>query len=179
MTSKMQANTKFELLANEIFIECFEYLNALDIFYSFCRLNYRFDKLIQNIPLRLSFEHVRKTTFDQFCTIMLSNSEMKRQVCSLRLSNNDTCGQIEAFLSLFTLDEFHSLRSLTLTGVGKRNLEKLKPMLSLLPKLCFLHLIDPDDELKHELTVERIVIFPTIPETVVYHLFLKLHKSHI
>jgi hypothetical protein len=53
-----------ELLPNEIFIECFEYLNHLDIFYS---LNYRLNKLIQAIPLKINFEHVRKIIFDQMC----------------------------------------------------------------------------------------------------------------
>jgi hypothetical protein len=91
----MQSVTKFELLPNKIMIECFGYLNAWDIFYSFYRLNYRFDKLIQ------------KTIFDQFCTTMLSNSEIKRQIYSLRLSNDDTCGQIQAFLSFF---KFHQLQ---------------------------------------------------------------------
>ncbi|CAF1452759.1 unnamed protein product, partial [Rotaria sordida] len=50
--------TKFELLPNEILVECFEYLNALDIFHSFDQLNYRFYILIRNIRLYLSFEHV-------------------------------------------------------------------------------------------------------------------------
>ncbi len=31
---------KFELLPSEIMIECFEYLNVPDIFYSFDQLNY-------------------------------------------------------------------------------------------------------------------------------------------
>jgi len=91
----------FELLPNEILIECFDYLNALDIFYSFDKLNSRFDKLIRCLSLQLNFEHIRKITFDQFCIKMLLNSELKTQIYSIRLSNDGTSGQIQAFLSFF------------------------------------------------------------------------------
>ncbi len=56
-----------ELLPNEIIIECFEYLNAFEIFDSFDQLNYRFSKLIRTVPLHLNFQHVRKQIFDHFC----------------------------------------------------------------------------------------------------------------
>jgi hypothetical protein len=51
---------KFELLPVEIFIECFQYLNAPDIFYSFDRLNNRFHTLIRNIQLNLNFQQLKK-----------------------------------------------------------------------------------------------------------------------
>jgi hypothetical protein len=57
---------KFELLPNEIFIECFEYFNVLEIYYSFDVLNSRFNKLIRNIPLNIDFQNVRKKLFDEF-----------------------------------------------------------------------------------------------------------------
>ena len=50
---------KFELLPNEIFIECCQYLNAPDIFNSFDRLNYRFHTLIRTIPLHLNFQQLK------------------------------------------------------------------------------------------------------------------------
>ncbi len=71
VTEKMQTITKFELLTNEILIECFEYLNGQDIFYSFHFLNYRFEKLIHSIPLSINFEQLRKSKFDNFCTRIL------------------------------------------------------------------------------------------------------------
>ncbi|CAF2084700.1 unnamed protein product [Rotaria magnacalcarata] len=49
----MSIKMKVELLPNEIFIECFQYLYASDIMYSFDQLNYRFNKLIRNISLHL------------------------------------------------------------------------------------------------------------------------------
>jgi hypothetical protein len=42
---------KFELLPNEILIDCFEYLNALHIFHSLDQLNYYFSTLIRSVPL--------------------------------------------------------------------------------------------------------------------------------
>jgi hypothetical protein len=52
---------KFEYFPNELLIQCFEYLNAFDIFYSFDHLNSRFTNLIHNIPLHLNYENVIKS----------------------------------------------------------------------------------------------------------------------
>ena len=66
-----------ELLPNEIFIQSFLYLSALDIFYSFDRLNYRFSTFIRNISLDLDFLQTKKSKFNQFCQIILSNPDIK------------------------------------------------------------------------------------------------------
>jgi hypothetical protein len=50
--SEIQTVMKFELLPSEILMELLIYIN---IFYSFDQLNYRFHKLIRNIPLYLDF----------------------------------------------------------------------------------------------------------------------------
>ena len=57
---------KFEYLPNEILILCFEYLNGLEIFYAFNRINSRLNNLILNIPLHINFHNVNQ--------IMLENS---------------------------------------------------------------------------------------------------------
>ncbi|CAF3696680.1 unnamed protein product [Rotaria sp. Silwood1] len=132
----------FELLPNEILIKCFGYLNAIDIFHSFDQLNSRFNKLIRIIPLYLSFENVRKRIFDQFCKKILLNSEIKNQIISLKLSNINTYGQIDGFLSLFSLTEFSNLQSLVLNRVKITNLEKLQSILPLISKLDSFCLID-------------------------------------
>ena len=82
---------KFDQLPNEILIEYFKYLNALDIFYSFYQLNYRFHTLIRNISLHLNLHHINKSLFDQFCHEMLLNPQLKNQIISLQLSNKNTC----------------------------------------------------------------------------------------
>ncbi len=90
---------KFELLTNEILIECFKYLGALGIFYSFDQLNYRFNQLIRHIPLYVNFQHARKSIFDRFRTKILLNPEIKRQIYPLNLSNQNTRGQIDGFFN--------------------------------------------------------------------------------
>src|ERR1700722_16262219 len=122
---------KFELLPNEILFLCFQYFNILDIFYSFDQLNNRFSKLIRTIRFQLNFENVQKTIFDKFCATMKLNPEIQKQIYSLKLSNENTCGQIDAFLSIFSLNEFSSLQSLTLSEIEKQNIEKLKIILPL------------------------------------------------
>jgi hypothetical protein len=121
--SEVQVIMNFELLPNEIFIECFDYLNAPEIFYSFDQLNYRFSKLIRTIPLHLNCEYTSKSIFDQFGTKMLSTPEIKTQIRSLHLLNYNTCISIQAFLSFFSLDEFSHLRSLTVTLIEENNVK--------------------------------------------------------
>jgi hypothetical protein len=119
--SDIQPVMNLEFLPNEVLIECFEYLNAFEIFYSFDGLNYRFTQLIQTIPLYLNFQHVRKSIFDQ--------------IYSLHLSDKGSCGQTEEFLSLFSVNEFSHLRSLTLDHLRDCHVDKLKTMLPLLSEL--------------------------------------------
>ncbi|UJR07300.1 hypothetical protein I4U23_011588 [Adineta vaga] len=110
----MQDVMKFELLPNEILLECFKYLNGTDIFYAFDFLNNRYYNLIRSIPLRLNFRHVQKSTFDQFCEQILSNPGIKNRIRSLHLSHETVYDQISTFLSRFSLDQFLHLRSLCL-----------------------------------------------------------------
>ncbi|CAF1170187.1 unnamed protein product [Rotaria sp. Silwood1] len=72
---------------------------------------------------------------------MKLNSEIKNQIYSLKLSNKDTYGQIDAFLSMFSFNEFSHLRSLTLSEVEKQNIVKLKSILPLLSQLSSFHMI--------------------------------------
>jgi hypothetical protein len=155
---------KLELLPNEIVIECFEYLNIFEIFYSFDHLNNHFNQLIRTIPLHLHFQQIQKSIFDKISRFLLLNPEVKNQVYSLKLSNKDTSGQIDGFLSLFSLEEFSRLQSLTLIQVQNENVEKLKSMLPLISQLTSLHLIDSDDIiLTCSLTSSlRILSIPTL-----------------
>ena len=138
---------KFELLPNEMIIECLAYLGALDVFHSFDQLNKRFNKLIRTIRLYLNFEYVRKTIFDRFCEQLLLNPEMKQYIYSLNLSNRDACSQIEIFLHLFPLQEFSNLRSLSLTDLQRQDTILLKSILSSMPQLNCFHLISFDDQI--------------------------------
>ncbi|CAF1268262.1 unnamed protein product [Rotaria sordida] len=134
---------KFELLPNEIFIECFEYLDVLDIFYSFNQLNDRLNKLIRNIPLRINFQYVRKAKFSQFCRQITLDPEIIQQISSLHLSNKDTCGQIKTFLSICSFNKYSNIHSLTLSHVEEENVPVLQSILPLCSKLYTFHLISP------------------------------------
>ncbi|CAF1308816.1 unnamed protein product [Rotaria sordida] len=136
---------KFELLPNEIFIEIFEFLSIFDIFYSFNQLNNYFNQLIRTIPLHVNFKNIQKSIFDRFCKFLLSNSDVKNQIYTLVLSNKDTSDQIKTFLSLFSLNEFLHLHSLTLIQVEENILQKLKLIIPLIPQLHSFHLFDSND----------------------------------
>ncbi len=118
----------FELLPNEILLECLKYLDAIDIFYSFDGLNSRFQSLICSIRLLVDMRHVDKFHFDHFCMKMLSNKKIQEQICSLKLSNGEMC-QIHIFLSRFSLKEFSRLQSLTLVELRNHNTQQLQSML--------------------------------------------------
>ncbi|CAF4169802.1 unnamed protein product, partial [Adineta steineri] len=138
---------QFEQLPNKILIECFQYLNAPDIFHSFDRLNYRLYILIRNIDLHLNCEQVKKSSFNEFCQTIRLNPEIKRNIIYLKLSNIDLRGQIESFFSLFALKIFINLRSLSFIDMHhddtkqnyhteqEREHEQVSSMLTLLPNL--------------------------------------------
>ncbi|CAF3943561.1 unnamed protein product [Rotaria sp. Silwood2] len=123
---------KFDQLPNEILIECFEYLSALDILYSFDQLNYRSHTLVESISLHLNLHHKNKLLFDQFCHQMLFNPQMKNQIISLKLSNKNTCGQLNVFLSFFSISEFSQLRSITLIDLDYNRTQQIESIILLL-----------------------------------------------
>ncbi|CAF1239194.1 unnamed protein product [Adineta steineri] len=128
--------TKFEFLPNETLLEFFGYLNGIDIYYAFSGLNNRFNQLIRNIPLHANFQNVKSEVFNQFCTQMLLYPSIKDQIVSLNLSDIiGTRGQAQEFLSMFQLNEFSHLRSLTLVEIVSIDGEEMKSMLESLSNL--------------------------------------------
>ncbi len=158
---------KFELLPNEILLECLGYLNIFEIFYSFNHLNDYFNQFIRTIPLRLNLKNIRKSIFDQICRFLIFNPDAKNQVYSLQLSNKNTCDQIETFLSYFSLEQFSRLQSLILIEVRNENMSKLNFMLPLISQLSSFHLLDSDHiilryPLTSNLQIVSIPIFQSI-----------------
>ena len=144
--SEVKAVIRLELLPNEILMECFGYLDSMDIFYSFDQLNYRFNELIRNIPLYISLQYVETPTCIQFFRKMFFDDEIKSQVYALHLSNKGICYQIRPFLQLFSLHAFSNLRSLTLIHITKKNVSQLKAMLPLISQLSSFRIIHSMDE---------------------------------
>jgi len=107
--SEVQSIMKFELLPNEILIECFEYLDALNIVHSFDGLNHRFNQLIRNIRLYLDFEHVTQSTYDHFCMKILSNPEINNRILSLKVTATVAYRQTHPFFNLTVFRNFTSI----------------------------------------------------------------------
>ena len=132
---------QFENLPNEILISFFDYLHIPDLFFSFDQINHRFNELIQTFPWHLDFQHIRKSVYDTFCQRMLINPEVQKQVYSLRLSNKDTPGQINDFLSNFSLDQFSHLRSLIFIDLRENNIPQLQEIFPKLSQITTLRLL--------------------------------------
>ncbi|CAF1479139.1 unnamed protein product, partial [Rotaria sordida] len=117
--------SKFENLPNELIIECLEYLYIFDTFHSFNGLNDRLDKLIRTVPLHLNFILVNKKRLEHFCQHTLLYPEIREQIYSLHLSNENRCDQIETFLAHISLNTLNNLHTLILTHIDKENLIQL------------------------------------------------------
>ena len=87
--SETETITTLEFLPNEIVLQCFRYLNALHLFYSFDQLNDRFNTLIRSLSLHVDFQDVSSLICSQFCKKMVHDQDMKNQIFSLHLSNVD------------------------------------------------------------------------------------------
>jgi hypothetical protein len=95
--------SKLESLPNEIAIQIFEkYMNGVDIFVAFAnRLNQRFDALIaQCRGLRFDFMRCHKDDFELCINLLPAYID---KIEEFFLSEQNTPGQIRAFLSLFPL----------------------------------------------------------------------------
>ncbi|CAF1079010.1 unnamed protein product [Rotaria sordida] len=103
--------SKLESLPNEILVDLLEkYINAVDVFVAFFnQLNSRFNALIDQCQqFHFDFTSIRKKDF-QICVNRLPNYFDK--IKGLTLSECDTPGQINIFLSLFPpLNKFNELR---------------------------------------------------------------------
>ncbi|CAF1475170.1 unnamed protein product [Adineta ricciae] len=142
-----QTVTRFELLPNEILIQCFQHLDALQIFSSFDQLNSRFNELIRCIPLHLHFRNYPHSLCQRFCDEMLRNPSMRESIHSLHLSNKDEGMWIEFFLEMFAFETFPSLQSLTLIDAYHFNHSALLQMLWSVPSLQCFHLKDSNIDL--------------------------------
>ena len=142
--SETQTATKFESLPNEILINCFKYFYALDLFCSFDHLNHRLNQLIRTLPRHLNFQGIQEEAYDGFCQYMLLHPDVQQRVLSLQLSNRDTPGQINDFLSKFSIDQFSHLRSLTFFGLQNDNIYALKNILPKLSQETALHIVESE-----------------------------------
>lgn len=156
------SSSKLESLPNEILIECFEYLDGLDILHGFNRLNQRFTQLIRNIRLYIDFQAIPKLSFEQSLNDLISNEDIQQQIYSIKLSNKGTQFQIEPFLNRFSLHQFSNLRSLTFVDIFRNTLLNLLPLPA---SISCLHIYDSNDLIdtdKVPLTGLQVTTLPTV-----------------
>ena len=185
MMSDTKMITKFEAVPNEILFHCFQYLsNAIHLFYSFDRLNDRFNRLIRSIRLHINFENVNKTMFDEFYTNISSNPNILDQIYLFQVLNNEEylpCNTFFSYISLkqlTNLQKFESTVPLLHQSSGAKNINvhsklKIKRTDLLSCKLRILSLPTTDwqilEDMPYSTTITRVKIAPN-PSNVLNHL---------
>ena len=179
-TSDMSAVMNFELLPDEMLIECFKYLDAADIFHSFDHLNWRFFTLIRDISLHLDLGKVDSNKLAQFGVTMLLTPKLKEKIKSLTLKKNDTFNGIQMLFSFASLHEFSQLETFVLSNMDTPSTNQYCSMLPLLYNLQHLSIENPSDsqyvilQPLSNLNLETLSIY-TIPDTASYcHFFMSL-----
>lgn len=127
-----------EVLANELLLEIYRYLNACELIHSFHQLNERFNQLLslhfQIYPLDLRM--ISKTNFDSLCNDHLPF--LTDQITSIHLSNEDeTPNQPQLFFSSgFHFHRFRHLQSLSLYHI--HSTQFINEILLTTPSLIYL-----------------------------------------
>ncbi|CAF3344820.1 unnamed protein product [Rotaria socialis] len=131
-----------ESLANELFVNIFEYLSTAHLLQTFHGLSSRFDHLL-NIFFRtnrnLDFRSISKSKFDIVCQHIVPT--IIDRIISIRLSDDDqTPQQIDLFLSQFSLSrQCIELRSLSLYHIySEQTITRILSDLSYLQNLNYL-----------------------------------------
>ena len=161
--------TKFESLPNELLIQSFQYLDAIDIFHSFDYLNCRLSTLIRSISLCLDLGKVGKSKLTQFGIKMLLNPQMKQQIISIILRKNETFENLPLLFSFVSLYEFTQLEALIFSHLDTTSIDQISSMLSLTPSLRYFY-TDHSSDWRYQIlrslsesTVKTLVI-QTIPD---------------
>ncbi len=106
-------NNHFEILANELLHEIFDYLSPKDLIRSFFSLNKRFTRLISQRLFKCDFSHLSIIEYENLIQILPLN-----QIHSLKISNKWT-------LNIFSRISFNSminLQALTLAYISSNEL---------------------------------------------------------
>jgi len=168
-----------DVLPNELLLECFKYLDALDIFHSFDRLNYRFSTLIRSIPLYLDFLKISTEKYYQTCLKLLSDTNIKQQIYSLKLNSNNGY-KMHIIKSELLANGFPRLHSLFLIHFDENALHELKIKFTQLSQLRSFHIIGKN--LNNSKTVHINIPIPqlhtlTLPRLPNAELFLHRFSS--
>ncbi|CAF1571197.1 unnamed protein product [Adineta ricciae] len=142
-----------ESLANELLLDIFECINAIDLFRAFYGLNTRFNELllVHARTYHVDFQLASQHDFNHFCRVYLPL--ISRQVATLHLSDDDGeflinqirhADSIEPVMKILSnCDQMSSLTRLKITYCSCRNTDKFSDLIHhvwLLPKLTHCHL---------------------------------------
>ena len=98
--SRMLGLSNIEHLANEILLDIFDYLQAIDVLRAFSILNYRLEFLLLKSRMHVDLStNVSLSDFSDYCSNTFG--QYASSIHSIRLSNIETCGGIQLFLSHF------------------------------------------------------------------------------
>ena len=125
----------FQHLPNEIYQEIFDYLRPMNIIQTFYGLDYRLDRCIESIPMKLNFRNCTKTEYRR--VLKQCVPKMTDQIVTIDLGRSafDSEILIDVFTKSFQWTDFPHLRCLSLTSA---NYQQLECLFSVLPNLCSL-----------------------------------------
>ncbi|CAF1311108.1 unnamed protein product [Didymodactylos carnosus] len=176
--------SNFEILPNELLFDIFKYLTSFELYHTFYNLNYRFNSLFKYIDQHfdLTTEYLSYLKFKYYCQNIIPLSI--NQICSLKLSNENTIDAIKLFYSIFNFEKLLKLKTLILIKPNSIDLKYIIPKLLYIKKLS---IISGDfftnDNIERELLLKLIFNLKTLkichlPEIQLNDLD-KLNKSTI
>ncbi|CAF4123080.1 unnamed protein product [Rotaria socialis] len=106
----------FELLANELIHEVFDYLSSFDLIKSFSKLNKRFSHLISQRIVKIDLSHLSKSQYENLTHIIPLN-----QIYFLKISNKWTIN----ILSRILFNLMNNLQVLILYHINYNDIRNL------------------------------------------------------
>jgi len=129
-----------ELLANEIILDLFEYLDAINLLRAFYGLNDRFDQLllIKHQRYYLDFCSISKRDFEIFCQEYFSS--INDRIISLHFSDDDETPNLPQifFSSGYHINQFIHLKSLSIDYIYSFDLLNQIQIISQCHELAYL-----------------------------------------
>lgn len=151
----------FQHLPNEIYQEIFDYLPPMNIIQTFYGLDYRLDRLIENLPMKLNFQNSNKTQYRRALKQLVP--KITHQIVMIDLGRSSSLSfdceiQIELFTQAFQWTQFPHLRCLSLTSPSLQQLESLFSVLFNLSSLRSLRLLEQDYYGSQNETICKLVL---------------------
>jgi len=163
---------KFQDLPNEIYREIFDYLCPLDILHSFYGLNYRLNRLIENISMKLNFKNLNKNEYKRVLKQIVP--KITQQIVAIELGQSSQINRCFS-LSSFNFAQFSNLRFLSLTSPNLKQLESLFLVIPNMLSLRSLRLLgqsDTQNETVCNLVLAIIIIIIQLIKLINLHIFL-------